>query len=503
MEIELKLTIAASEIRKLSRSGLLRAARRSPPVTRRLYSVYYDTAERTLARAGMALRLRKAGRRWIQTFKCGGGVGTGLHQREEYEAPTPAQLLNLAALSGTPAARLFSDPGLRERISPVFVTDFRRTTSLMEIHPGEIAELAIDTGTISARGVTEPIREIELELKDGTPVHLFGFARKLLDEVDLRLENASKAERGYALLAGLKPAPIRAVSPPLEPATGSTGALREIAGACLAQLMGNERGVLGSDDPEYVHQSRVGIRRLRSAFNLFRPLVPRALVDETLGRFRTLALRLGAARDWDVFVAETLPPIREAFPGETALARLAEAADASQQLARKQAREALAARDHTRLLLDFALLLHEAPWQSGAGATPSASISESAPALLRRQWKRMRRAGATADRNDAESLHALRIEIKKMRYALEFFEALLPARGVRTLLQGSAELQDILGRLNDEAITGRLLATLDTGNPELSFAAGLVRGWTHARATAALDRFETAWRRLSRLKPCW
>jgi CHAD domain-containing protein len=321
--------------------------------------------------------------------------------------------------------------------------------------------------------------------------------------VDLRLENASKAERGYALLAGLKPAPVRAVSPPLEPAIGSTGALREIAGACLSQLMGNERGVLGSDDPEYVHQSRVGIRRLRSAFNLFRPLVPRALVDETLGRFRMLALRLGAARDWDVFVAETLPPIREAFPGEAALARLAEAAVASQRLARMQAREALAARDHTRLLLDFALLLHEAPWQSGTDATPSASIAESAPALLRRQWKRMRRAGAAADRNDVASLHALRIETKKMRYALEFFEALLPSRGIRTLLQGSAELQDILGRLNDEAVTGRLMATLDTGNPELAFAAGLVRGWTHAKATSALDRFDVAWRRLSRLKPCW
>lgn len=499
MEIELKLVCEPTALRRIAGSAVLREAQRSAPLVRTLRSIYFDTPELALARAGIALRVRRVGRRWIQTLKAGGGVDTGLHQREEYEVPVRAPAPDLDALPDTPAVAWLRDPAIRAALAPAFETRFRRNARTVEIHPGSFAEFAVDTGTIEAGGRTEPIHELEIELVDGDPLHLYAFARRLLADLDFRIGDVSKAERGFALLAGTAPAPGRGRAPVLDPGMGATAMLRAIVNSCTAHLQANVAGVLAAEDPEYIHQARVAMRRLRSAFSVFRPVVPRESLGDIATRFRDLAAALGSARDWDVFLGETLPAIRSAFPGDAALARVAEATSPERDRARTLARAALVPAVQTALMLDLAMLMETAPWR-GADEAGGTALARR---LLQRQYRRVRKAGRAADRSNDASLHALRIEIKKLRYALEFLSSLYPRKAVRGFANAAAELQDILGSLNDEAVTLRLLASVDVTDTQLSHGTGIIRGVLHARAQASLDRFETAWRRFSKTDPFW
>lgn len=499
-EIELKLTIAATDIPRLRRSAALKTAAQGRPVARTLHNIYFDTLERDLAKRGMALRLRKSGRQWIQTFKCGGGSDGGLHLRDEYENTVRAPALDVAALAVTPAAALFADAEFLARLGPAFVTRFRRTTWIVALAPGESAELALDQGEVTAGTASTPISEVEIELLDGDPARLFDFAQRLLAEVPLRLENVTKAERGYRLLAPVTPAPVRAGPVVLRPDMRVTEAFATVALGCVHQLQANEDGVLESDDPEYIHQARVALRRLRSAFGIFRDVLPPEQSAALNGRLRALGNALGGARDWDVFTTETLPPVEAAMPGSPALAGVREAAAARRRAARQIAREAVAAADYTALLLDLVATLVglARPTPDDGPEADDSGLPAFARNALAKRAKRVRRAGKDLSIADLPGLHAVRIEAKKLRYATEFFQSLLPRKQVRAGIARAADLQEILGRVNDAAVTGELLAALAQDDARLSHGTGIVLGWTQARASLALEHFDAAWARFAK-----
>lgn len=506
-ETELKLAVAPADLKRLAKSTLLAEASRSMPTVRTVYSVYYDTPEQDLACRGMALRLRKVAGRWVQTLKTAGIAQAGLHSRGEFEASTATQLLNFVALAATPAQELFADPQLRARLQPLFVTEFKRSTRLVEIAPDELAELCVDRGKITAGAQHDPISEIELELKQGDPAHLFDFARRLLAEVPLKVENASKAERGYALLTGARSVPSKAQAPALDATMPVPVAFPAIVGECLRQLEANDRGVIASDDVEYVHQARVAIRRLRSAFHLFRKVVPKPAVVQLLNAVKTLGTSLGAARDWDVFVTETLTNAMQAFPDHTGFALLFKRAQRARAAARRQARATIAAPSYAGLLLDIGAQLASQPWRTSlddaARALESMTIEAFAASILDAQWRRVRRAGKHHRDLAPPELHALRIEVKKLRYAIEFFQALHPRKAVRSFLDHAAELQEILGALNDATITSHLLDTLKGTEHSFVEAVGVLRGWGAARVHDGRTRFDGAWKRFDAAKPYW
>lgn len=506
-ETELKLAIAAADVARLARSPLLAAASRSRASTRTVYSVYYDTPEQDLVRLGMALRLRRVAGRWVQTLKTAGTAQAGLHQRGEFEAPAAMQWLNVAALAATPAAEFFADPQLRARLQPQFVTQFKRTLRLVEIHPGELAEFCIDRGTITAGTRQCPISEIELELKQGEPAHLFEFARRLLDEVPVRVANVSKAERGYALLGPDTARPTKASVPPLEGAMTVPVAFQAIVGECLRQLQANEEGVLSSDDVEYVHQARVAIRRLRSAFGLFRKVVPKAAVASLLAGVKALGASLGATRDWDVFLTQTLPAARDAFPDHPGFDTIAAHATAAQSAARTQARLATESATYTALLLELGAQMSAMSWrgrlEGEALVLESRSVEDFAAVLLDRQWRRVRRSGREHHRLSPPELHALRIEVKKLRYAVEFFQGLHARKSVKAFLDHAAELQAILGTMNDATVTSHLLDRMTPDTSDGIEAVGIVRGWISARGQQGLEHLDAAWKRFAAAKPYW
>jgi triphosphatase len=513
-EIELKLAIPADAARKLGRVPLIRNSALGRSVSRKMHSVYYDTPEHELKRSGAALRLRREGSRWVQTLKSGGGVEAGLHRRNEIESRMPAQLLDYRALAESGASDVFTDAARRARLQPVFVADFTRTSRLVEPTAGTSIEVSVDVGTLAAGESNAAISEVELELKSGVPEAVLDFAVALVTDMPvLRLEPRSKAERGYGLAEGKAHAPVKAVAPALERGMSPAQALRTIVFGCVGQLQANEAGVIAATDAEYLHQARVAMRRLRSALTVFRPGFPRSAFEAVVSELRWLDRALGPARDWDVFALATLPRIALAFPQDAGLQALAEHTQRLRNAANRAAGEALQSSRYTVLLLKLLGVFYRQPWLAIADeqtyAARAAPLEAFARDVLSRRHRKVVKTGrhlirAEEHESDHVALHQLRIQIKKLRYASEFFSALYE-RKVKAYTAALAGLQELLGGLNDAATVERLCEALRQaqGAGTNEAAMGLVRGWAAANARVHLEQLPAAWERFRNADVFW
>ena len=316
-EIELKLTAPPDAIAAVRAHPAVAAARRGPMRTTEMLSTYYDTPQRELAAAGVALRVRKAGRRWLQTVKGNGEAAAGLHRRSEFEWRLSAPRVDAAKLATTPWRKLFAEHARRWR--PLFATAFRRSAQPLSFPDGTRATLCLDVGEIRAGRRQQPLTEIELELAEGDPTRLFELATALVTDLPARVTIASKAQRGYALAAQAPIEPRRAQDVALEPDIAVGKALARIGAECIAQVEANAEGMLASVDPEFLHQLRVGWRRLRSLLKLAALLMPPEKLEPIEEELRWVGAVLGPARDYDVFAAETLPAIAVHFRGQREL----------------------------------------------------------------------------------------------------------------------------------------------------------------------------------------
>lgn len=494
-ETELKLAVSAAAMRRLAAHALLRPATR--PLIRRLRAVYFDTPEFDLRHAGIALRVRRDGGRWIQTLKGGGAAQAGLHRRLEAESEVAGAIPDVAAISGHEWDGVLSDPQMRARLRPVFVATFTRSSRLIEVGPGVAVEACLDRGEIRAGDLTEPLCELELELKAGAASHLFDFALRLLEVAPLSMEPRSKAERGYALARRVRPEPAKARAVPLVSTMTASDAFAAIAWASLGHLLANERGLLAGDEPEYLHQMRVALRRLRSALRVFAPVLPRLAVEPIATELRWLAAALGPARDWDVFVTETLPPVLRAFAQNKALAQFARACAARRDAAGRRARTAVASARYRRLVLETAKWLCTQGWvaatDDATAAMQQRHIGDFAAAMLGERHARVRKRGRGLPRLAAADLHRLRIAVKKLRYAADFFGGLY-GPGARGALKRLARLQDILGAMNDAATAAELTRRGGGRSAATAEARGIVLGWSRRRADALRGELGTAWK---------
>jgi len=508
-EIELKLTASAEQIARLIRLPLLKASAQPPARPARLFSVYYDTPQFELRDQGVALRLRRVGKQWVQTLKSAGRVEAGLHQREELETALPAQIVNFPVLAQSGAAAILSDPELPLKLRPVFTTDFRRRTRVIELAPGSRIELCIDSGTISAGGLEAPISEVELELEAGPPERIIDLALGIVEEVPLHLEPQSKAQRGYTLATGSSAAPVKAAAATLAAEMSVEDAFREIVFGCIAHLQANERGTIESEDVEYLHQARVALRRLRSSLTVFKSAFAPTVFSEVLPELRWLGGQLGPARDWDVFGTETLTQVSKAFPGDPGLHRLTERTAELRAAASSAAREALLSPRYTRLLLQLIDVFLCRPWLSLADAEATAErerpLPEFAASVLSRRHQKVVKGGQDLAQLDAIGLHQLRIHAKKLRYAAEFFSALYDRKRVREYVAAVARVQESLGALNDAVTAQRLLETLraDDASPLTLEAIGLLRGWAISGHRGRLARLPKDWEHFRDAEVFW
>ena len=502
VETELKLRIAPEQLARLKRHPLLGKHQVARPVTRRLHNIYYDTPKLELRRAEIALRLRRAGRQWLQTLKGGGSVEAGLHRRDEWEIPVSRAALDFSS----PQAAEWEEHlplRLRKRLQPVFVTDFSRTSRLLDWQGARI-ELCMDHGEVRAGQHSIPVCELELELKSGEPAQLFELALALLEIVPLELEPVSKAEQGYRLLAGHARKPVKSAAPEFARNASLAEALQALAWSCLGHLQGNLRGAMESDDAEYLHQMRVALRRLRVVLRL----VGKFRADESLDALSkdvaALCVALGKVREWDVFIGETMRPISRRMAGHAGLKTLLDACERQRAACYAELRGTERARELQRLILRFALWMSGEYWQlpQGEAAPP---LRDFASRRLRRLARQFGRAGRQLDSLDDARLHALRIVAKKLRYSAEFFAAFYDEQKTGPFLSALSEVQEVLGRINDVAVAHRLLDEL-AALPELSAhqeAVALAKGWIAHGLSRQLATLRKTVRNFGKQKKFW
>lgn len=261
------------------------------------------------------------------------------------------------------------------------------------------------------------------------------------------------------------------------------------------------------DDIEGVHQVRVSFRRIRSAFSAFRSAVPKETTRLWSEETRWLAGQLGMARDLDVFIAEGLGAIRGILPlpGERRMLALAER---HRELAYQDVNAMLDSERFARFKAEFPEWVGSRAWEEQGVEQKQwnrlfSDIAPFARKLLDRLERRVLQAGSHVDKHDAEQMHQLRIECKKLRYGAEFFLPVI--KGLDDFIGHMKGLQDLLGVMNDVSVMKHLLDRLLEGeqDPEvLQYAGGLV-GWRTRQFYELLDSFDERWEEFTHAKHPW
>lgn len=536
LERELKFHVPARQ-----RAGLRAHLRKLGAKAIDLHARYYDSRDQALARHGIALRIRREGDVWVQTMKT---PGPDELSRIEWNHPRPDPSLDLSVYDGTHVAELLASVAGRLRCR--YITQVTRLKKVVPTASGS-AELAYDEGVIMAGGISLPIHELELEGVEGEAADLFELSREWLQRYRLILELRSKAARGDALAelageqaletawdpdaitqGGHKPrvrapgprqverlaAPVRAGVPSLTPEIGLRDAYLACANDCMSQILRNTSFLAGVDGMkpergqriEYVHQIRVGIRRLRTCWKLFKGV---AEPDSDLQAQLTEHFRaLGQARDHDVIQTEVLPRLIQAgMPPDTAQATIETSAGS-------ESRSQLAASPEFQLpllgLLEHLVLYGDAREQKGGGKPAARTLYKRLNAWL----DRIRLQSANFLEADWDTRHLIRKRIKRLRYGMEFTQGLLDTQRVAPLRNALVSAQKSLGQLNDLYVAAEYYRGAGARHPSAMFALGwLAATQDHeARASAtALQKLAEAGhfhaasakraRRPSRLKP--
>eukprot|EP00903_Cladosiphon_okamuranus_P022345 g20550.t1 len=504
-EIELKLELETTAQDALKRAGSIDGFTASRAVNKTLQSIYFDTPDQALRKARISLRVRKSGNSWVQTVKLGTGVMGGLSSPVEAEHPVKGRALDFSVIE---------DPAVHDRLleiigdaplSECFETVMKRTVrNLTRDSDGTFIELAFDSGNILAGSGSQPLTELEMELKSGPSIALFEAAKALLKDIPFRFSPYSKAERGYRFAEGTAPAeraPYFAENVSFDSGITTEHAFRDVLRSCLTQISENRLAVLSSDDPEGPHQLRVGLRRLRSAFRLFRPILNPATMAPLDRTAKVIATEAGSLRDLDVLVDEIVMPLVDRAPGTLSFDALLENLNALRdESTRTTLTDHLKSEEVNGFLLDLAAYTEGRGWLDpenfGQTQLLAQPVETHAGEALAKQWKKVLKYGKRLEDLTVPERHEMRKAMKKMRYGIEFFGCLYPKDTVKPFLKRMKKLQDIFGYLNDVAMAEQLPVKCKVSGANAlatNQAIGFVIGWHEAQCQAMWQHAKGYW----------
>jgi CHAD domain-containing protein len=219
---------------------------------------------------------------------------------------------------------------------------------------------------------------------------------------------------------------------------------------------------------------------------------------------------LGAAREWDVFVTDTLRAPSEALGRESDFEALRQAAEPHRTAAYAGLREALASARYNRLQLVLRQWIHSRGWRNELQSKSLAALLETvhdfASCTVAQQHRKVVRKGAHFQHLRSEDRHKVRIALKKLRYTTEFFRHSMRGNDqIPGFLASIAKLQDALGHDNDAAMTAPLLSTLERNElaQGVQRSIGVIMGWRARDRLAEAMALNKRWRRFKAAAPHW
>lgn len=501
-ETELKFELGSTDLRRLLRHAALSA----PARTMRMTSVYYDTADFGLRKAGVSLRVRQTEDGFVQTLKR--GRSGDIFNRDEWETPVTSLAFDAEALAGTPAAKILRKVG--GELAPVFkavvdrtIRTWARDTSLIEV--------VVDKGELRGGLGRQRISELELELKAGDREALYALARELFAISPVRLSLTSKGERGYRLVSATPSG--KAATPGLTPEMTVATAFATIMRSCLIQIIDAADAFRKNPAPDCIHQTRIGLRRLRSALKIFKQAVSDDRYAWVNAEVHWLADELGGARNLDVFFEETFRPVAPALLEPKVAARYADQLEKARAAAYRRANAALSSSRFAKLTLELALWIEDGGWRQAPDETRAqrlgSLIGPFATDALDRLRKVVRSQGDDFRALDIDSRHKLRIRAKRLRYATDFFAQAFGDEGdkkKRKEFENALKaLQTSLGQLNDiaQANAAAIEALDGSSSSSLTFAAGELVGRLKSQEPKMLARAQAAYGDFAEAKKFW
>jgi CHAD domain-containing protein len=270
-------------------------------------------------------------------------------------------------------------------------------------------------------------------------------------------------------------------------------------------------------DAAALHQMRIGFRRLRTALSVFAGFLTDSQIDTIKAEIRWMTGVLAPARDLDVFLAEVMVPLRREYREESGLLSLYRSYSAQRTKAYERVKQAATSVRFRALMLELAAWIETGPWTMNQNEPARLArvrpIEFFAVEELSRRHKKVKKQGKQLSKLEPAARHELRIRVKKLRYAAEFFSKLFPGkkRRKRELLASLKKLQDALGDVNDVAVQaglkGEILGSKGgkaaVKNQHRAFAAGLIIGHQKARLESLLNSAEDAFFDFKDAKTFW
>ncbi len=472
-----------------------------PAATQSLDDTYFDTPDWAVHRAGYTCRVRTRGETAEVTLKSMAEARDGIRTRREITAPLPAPGADPLRAPGEAGEALRSLCG-RQQLQPLFRLLTTRQRFQLHDPEGPIAEVALDDTVIPVAG-DEPVRlaRVEVEVDPAALERARPFVDAMVAACSLGPAATSKFEAALVATGQRPPAPPTFGPETVEPGMTAAAVAYAVLRRQFRVFLQNEPGTRLGEDIEALHDMRVATRRLRAAMATFRPfLTPRMLAfrDE----FGFVARALGEVRDLDVQL-ERMEEWRQAFPPERA--HLLDGIDAllrkRRAAARRRMLQVLDSRRYSRLCDRFARALRSGPPRSFApGRTPVLAV---APDLVERRYRKVRKLGDRIRKSSPpEAYHLLRIEAKKLRYALEFVGNGIYGKPALEFSQRVTALQDLLGLHQDAYVAIEMLEELATSagrrlEPATLMAMGMLAERYRTHAEELRRQFPEVYRRLA------
>ncbi len=263
---------------------------------------------------------------------------------------------------------------------------------------------------------------------------------------------------------------------------------------------------LAGKDTEGVHQMRVGLRRMRSALTLFRPAIPRKITTPLAKEMRWAAHQLDHARDLDVYIEENF--LKNGGKQRRGEKQMLKIASQDREKTYQQVRDFITGKRFTAFERQVSYWLEAKDWRSQLANkqrnTLKGRITPFAAQVLEQHRAQVLEDGKDIRRLDADALHQLRIDCKKLRYATEFFDPLY-GKSMIAFTQHLKGLQDMLGTLHDSAVMKGLQKNLLKGhkNPNMKYFTGKLEGQRSKDAKKLIATLEQRWKTFSKTKPPW
>lgn len=472
-EAALELTLAPAATRALLRHPAIGLRGRG----RAISLAFHASADGCLDKAGLAVVVER---------RRAGAVQRLVRAMPEKDgpwlpgSPMPVLAETLLATEHPDLDALADAHGLGEGMLPQGLAALAGRT-VQAITPAGVT-VTLLSGRLSAVTAECEVARVTLA---GEHAAVFALAAALAMTLPLAVPATSLAEEAAALARGTRPRPLRLGTPSIPEEATAADAFSAIVSHLSLAMLANAPAAHAGETPEGTHQTRVALRRLRSALSLFKQVAGAEGAAASSG-LKMLASSLGPARDWDVFIGGRLAEIRRGFPGDERIAILASSAGARREVAYAALRAALEAPGFRLLGLSLAAL-------AAAPRDAPEPASRFAARALNRRLRRVLRHGEDLSPLQVDALHRLRIEAKRLRYAGEMFAPLFARKKAKRFLSTLAAVQEGLGHLNDIAVAAGLLAEITAPGEEGAFAAGVAEGWIAAKADGAREAAFAAW----------